>query len=67
MLEAIVPSDQTVVYTHRYETQAGEAAAGILSIAKAENVKLIVMGTHGRSGPIKFSVLDVGSDEAAGG
>ena len=49
-LEAVVPSDQTVAYAHRYETEARGAAAGILSIAKAENVNLIVMGTHGRTG-----------------
>ena len=49
-LAAIVSSDPNVVHMHRYERGMEGAAAGILRIAESEDVDLIVMGTHGRTG-----------------
>jgi len=47
-LEAIVPSDASVPYTHRLLN--GEPAHQIVTLAAEEHVDLIVMGTHGRTG-----------------
>lgn len=55
-LEAIVPTDATVDYEHRLlYGEAGSAkmvqpAQEILRLAGEENVHMIVVGTHGRSG-----------------
>ena len=48
MLEAVVPTDPTVSYEHRM--LMGDPASEIVRVADEENVDLIVMGTHGRSG-----------------
>ena len=48
MLEDIVPADPQVPYEHRM--LVGDPATEIVTIATEENVDLIVLGTHGRSG-----------------
>ena len=48
MLEKIVPPDPAVPVTRRIVM--GDPATEIPRIAKEENVDLIVMGTHGRTG-----------------
>jgi len=48
MLEAVVPADPQVPYEHRMLT--GEPAGEIVRLADEENVDLIVMATHGRTG-----------------
>jgi nucleotide-binding universal stress UspA family protein len=55
-LNAIVPTVADVAYEHRYMT--GLPAAHILSFAERENMDLIVIGSHGRTG---FSRLLMGS------
>ena len=47
-LEKMVPTDPNISVIHRMLT--GDPAASILRTANAENVDLIVMGTHGRRG-----------------
>ena len=47
-LEKMVPSDPSVPVIHRMLT--GDPATSILRTANAEDVDLIVMGTHGRRG-----------------
>jgi universal stress protein A len=56
MLEAVKPADEHVAYEHRLIT--GEPAEAVVRLAEAENVDLIVLGTHGRTG---FSRLLMGS------
>ena len=51
-LEAIVPNDPAVAYAHRLVP--GDPAAQIVKLAADEHVDLIVMGTHGRSGFLRF-------------
>jgi nucleotide-binding universal stress UspA family protein len=51
-LEAILPPDTAVPYTHRLLT--GEPAHQIVTLASEEHVDLIVMGTHGRSGLMRL-------------
>jgi len=48
MLKEVVPPDETVPFQHRLIT--GDPATAIANLAKSENVDLIVMGTHGRTG-----------------
>jgi len=48
MLEEIKPTDAQVPYQHRLIT--GDPAAAIARLVEDENVDLIVMGTHGRTG-----------------
>jgi universal stress protein A len=48
MLLAVVPKDHAVACHHRFAQ--GMPAEGILGVAKQENVDLIVMSSHGRSG-----------------
>lgn len=48
MLEAVVPADPAVAYEHRLVV--GRPAEAIVRLAKEENVHMIVMGTHGRTG-----------------
>ena len=48
MLEKVVPTDPQVPYEHHLIT--GDPAGGIVRFAESENVDMIVMGTHGRSG-----------------
>lgn len=47
-LHETVPSDPDVHFVHKL--LQGDPAAKIVDYAKAENMDLIVMGTHGRSG-----------------
>lgn len=52
MLVEVVPVDPAVPYEHRLIT--GDPAAAIARLAKEEQVELIVMGTHGRSGLLRL-------------
>jgi len=56
MLSKIIPSDPRIPFVHRLVT--GEPASAIIQIAESEDVDMIVMGTHGRTG---FSRLLMGS------
>lgn len=57
LLKSIRPADPNVDYEHRLLV-IGEPADAIVELAENEDVDLIVMGTHGRSG---FSRLLMGS------
>jgi nucleotide-binding universal stress UspA family protein len=48
MLEAVVPTDPRVHYEHRLAI--GNPADEIVRLAEEENVDMIVMATHGRTG-----------------
>lgn len=48
MFYKVKPTDLNVCYKHRLMT--GDPAKAILRLAKDENVDIIVMGSHGRSG-----------------
>jgi nucleotide-binding universal stress UspA family protein len=48
MLHKIEPTDSTVPYEHRLIS--GEPARAIVRLAKDEDVDMILMGTHGRTG-----------------
>lgn len=48
MLHEIVPKDPNVPFDHRLVT--GDPPSAIVRVAEEENVDLIVMGTHGRTG-----------------
>ena len=48
MLKDIKPADPQVPYQHRLIT--GKPASAIARLAEDENIDMIVMGTHGRSG-----------------
>lgn len=56
MLMKVVPADKQVPYEHLM--LLGTPAGKILSVAEEQNVDLIVMGTHGRTG---FGRLLMGS------
>jgi nucleotide-binding universal stress UspA family protein len=47
-LERIVPTEARVPYEHHY--LRGSPVTEILNLAEVENVDLIVMGSHGRTG-----------------
>jgi nucleotide-binding universal stress UspA family protein len=48
MLSEVLPTDPAVAYEHRL--MIGSPAHAILELAERENVALIVMATHGRTG-----------------
>jgi nucleotide-binding universal stress UspA family protein len=48
VLHDVRPADESIPYTHRLIE--GKPASAILKLAADENVELIVMGTHGRTG-----------------
>lgn len=48
MLDEVRPTDPAVSYEHHLTT--GEPASAIIDLAEKENVDMIVMGTHGRTG-----------------
>jgi nucleotide-binding universal stress UspA family protein len=48
MLDAVVPPDESVKYEHHLVL--GTAAEDIVRVAAEQNVDLIVIGTHGRTG-----------------
>lgn len=52
MLERVVPSDPDVACEHLMVT--GDPATAITRVAKEEEVELIVMGTHGRTGLMRL-------------
>jgi nucleotide-binding universal stress UspA family protein len=51
-LQSLVPSDPTVRHGHCLLT--GDPASEILRLAEEEQVDLIVMGTHGRTGLLRL-------------
>lgn len=52
MLEKVVPSDSNVAHEHRLIS--GDPAKALVRLANEENVDLIVMGTHGRTGVVRL-------------
>src|SRR6186997_2172336 len=48
MLSEVVPTDPTVAHEHRL--MIGSPATAIVEMAERENVDLIVLATHGRTG-----------------
>ncbi len=52
MLEQVVPADASISFEH--ELLTGSAAVEIVRLAEQRRVDLIVIGTHGRSGPLRF-------------
>jgi universal stress protein A len=52
MLHEVVPHDPDVPYEHRLVS--GDVANAIVNLAEMEDVDLIVLGTHGRSGISRF-------------
>ncbi len=48
MLEEVVPTDPQVPYEHHLIT--GDPAGALVRLAESEDVDMIVMGTHGRTG-----------------
>lgn len=51
-LHAVKPNDESIAVTH--QVLEGAPAQAILEFAQANNVKMIVMGTHGRTGLRRF-------------
>ncbi len=51
-LEAVVPSDKSIQFEHRLVT--GDPSTEIVRLAEEDNVDLIVMGTHGRTGLVRL-------------
>jgi nucleotide-binding universal stress UspA family protein len=47
-LAAVVPTDPAVACVHKL--MVGDPAEAIIQLAEADNVDMIVMGTHGRTG-----------------
>jgi nucleotide-binding universal stress UspA family protein len=52
MLEDVRPKDPAVPFTHRLTM--GDPAGEIVRIATEEQVEMIVLGTHGRTGMVRF-------------
>jgi nucleotide-binding universal stress UspA family protein len=52
MLEEVKPEDPEVEYEHRLVT--GDPAHAVARLAEEEDVELIVMGTHGRTGVMRL-------------
>jgi universal stress protein A len=52
MLLEVLPTDPAVPYEHHLIT--GDPAVAIARLAEQENVELIVMGTHGRTGLLRL-------------
>jgi nucleotide-binding universal stress UspA family protein len=52
LLAHIVPAQGEVPYTHRL--LLGDPASEIIKVATNEDVELIVMGTHGRTGLVRL-------------
>jgi universal stress protein A len=48
LLENVKPADANVAYEHRLLT--GDPAGALVDFAQSENIDLIILGTHGRSG-----------------
>lgn len=59
-LHDIVPADPRVMYDHRLIS--GTAATAIVRLAEAEDVEMIVMGTHGRTGLTRMIMGSVAED-----
>lgn len=52
MLEALKPDDANVPYEHRM--MIGNPADEIVELARRENVDMIVLASHGRTGLLRF-------------
>ena len=52
MLGKVVPKDERVAYEHHY--LVGYPAEAILDFAAKQDVDLIVMGSHGRTGVMRY-------------
>src|SRR5262245_24645157 len=60
MLSEVVPTDPTVDYEHRLVI--GSPATAIVYLAEKENVELIVMPTHGRTGLLRVLMGSVAEE-----
>jgi len=60
MLAAVVPTDPSVGYEHRL--MIGSPAAAIVHLAEKEEVEMIVMPTHGRTGLLRVLMGSVAEE-----
>lgn len=60
MLSEVVPADPAVACEHRL--MIGSPATAIIEIAERENVELIVMATHGRTGLLRLLMGSVAEE-----
>lgn len=60
MLSEVVPTDTTVSYEHRLII--GSPATAIVFLAEKENVDMIVMPTHGRTGLLRLLMGSVAEE-----
>ena len=60
MLSEVVPADPAVPYEHRL--MIGSPATAIVEMAQRENVNLIVMPTHGRTGLMRLLMGSVAEE-----
>ena len=60
MLSEVVPADPAVAYEHRL--MIGSPATAIVEMAQRENVSLIVMPTHGRTGLMRLLMGSVAEE-----
>lgn len=60
MLSEVVPADPAVPFEHRL--MIGSPATAIVELAQRENVNLIVMPTHGRTGLIRLLMGSVAEE-----
>jgi len=60
MLSEVVPADPAVPYEHRL--MIGSPATAIVEMAQRENVSLIVMPTHGRTGLMRLLMGSVAEE-----
>lgn len=60
MLGEVIPADPAVAYEHRLMT--GSPASAILEMAEREQVNLIVMATHGRTGLLRVLMGSVAEE-----
>lgn len=60
MLSEVVPTDPAVAYEHRLVV--GSPATAIVHLAEKENVEMIVMPTHGRTGVMRVLMGSVAEE-----
>jgi nucleotide-binding universal stress UspA family protein len=60
MLSEVVPADPAVACEHRL--MIGSPATAIIEMAERENVELIVMATHGRTGLLRLLMGSVAEE-----
>jgi nucleotide-binding universal stress UspA family protein len=60
MLSEVLPTDPAVGFEHRL--LIGSPATGIVHLAEKENVDMIVMPTHGRTGVLRLLMGSVAEE-----